>query len=154
MLNVAGICKRLEIRYTRNVADTTVTGRGTPNNRSARPRKAAFLCVPPSCASFNGRALAGTASAVPVSSVAGVPTLSMCPLTPFGTGARVLTANRRGRTMCDIPARPEQAQFSIEFIHDALRAAAVESTPNGAIDTLADAFTRVAAIARAEVSHG
>lgn len=39
------------------------------------------------------------------------------------------------------------------LVNNALRAAAVESTPNGAIDTLADALVRLAAIACAEVRH-
>jgi hypothetical protein len=53
--------------------------------------------------------------------------------------------------MRHIPARPAQQQSPIEIIRDALRAAAVESTPNGAIDTLADALIRLADLARAEV---
>jgi hypothetical protein len=41
-------------------------------------------------------------------------------------------------------ARSEQSQSFQKIIRDALRGAAVESTPNGAIDVLGDALTRLA----------
>lgn len=50
-----------------------------------------------------------------------------------------------------IPARPEQTQFPIELVRAALRAAAMSDRPNEAIDILADALLRVAAIK--EVRH-
>ncbi|CAE6846487.1 hypothetical protein R75461_07267 [Paraburkholderia nemoris] len=49
--------------------------------------------------------------------------------------------------MRQILARPEQSQSLQKIIHDALRGAAHASTPNGAIDVLGDALTRLAEIA-------
>jgi hypothetical protein len=94
--------------YTFHVAETKAAGFGDLSNRSAQPRRAAFLCVSPSCASFNGRALAGRPSGLPVPSVAGSPTPS-CARSPHLAMGSGLTANRRGRIMLrHIPARPEQ----------------------------------------------
>ncbi|GAB5100517.1 hypothetical protein [Caballeronia sp. HLA56] len=43
----------------------------------------------------------------------------------------------------NIPARPEQRQSPLEIINDALRAAALDPEPNGAIDILASALQRL-----------
>ncbi|SAK69666.1 hypothetical protein AWB80_03591 [Caballeronia pedi] len=43
----------------------------------------------------------------------------------------------------NIPARPEQKQSPLEIINDALRAAALDPEPNGAIDILAGALQRL-----------
>lgn len=50
-----------------------------------------------------------------------------------------------------ISARPEQLQSPLEFLRIALSAAAMSDRPNDAIDILADALLRLAAIT--EVRH-
>lgn len=138
--------------YTFGAAETTVAGFGDLDHVSAQPRRAAFLCVTPSCASFNGRALVGRPSGLPGAYVTGSPTLP-CARSPHLAMGCGLTAHVRGRTMRHIPARPEQTQSPLEIIRTALRDAALSDRPNDAIDLLADALVRLAAIAQVEVRH-
>jgi hypothetical protein len=62
--------------------------------------RAVFLSVRHRASLFNGRALAGVRSRTPVPTDAGLPTLSMCPLTPFGSGGRVAQPVRGGSASC------------------------------------------------------
>jgi hypothetical protein len=57
--------------------------------------------------------------------------------------------------MAVIPARPEQIESPIQIINRALRDAALASTPNAALDLLADALLTLAVLVHpVEVSHG
>lgn len=75
--------------YTCFVAEKKAAGLGTPKyeRRTTATRRYFFVRMP-LCVYFNGRALAGTASAVPVSFV---PVFQTCqvPALPFGTGKRI-----------------------------------------------------------------
>ncbi|CAG4908331.1 ash family protein [Paraburkholderia saeva] len=146
MLKFADTCKPVAIRYTQDVAETTAAGFGDLTNRSAQPRRAAFLCVSPSCASFNGRALAGRPSGLPVPSVAGSPTPPRA-RSPHLAMGRGLTANRRGRTMRHIHSHPEQTRSPIEIIRGALRDAAFAPTLSDALDIAGAALSDVARLA-------
>lgn len=145
-----------DARYPVRVAETAASGRGTPSNRSAQPRRAAFLCVPPLRAFFYGWALVGTASAVPVPSVAGVPTLPMCPPTPVWNRDAGLNVNRRGRTMRQSTHAHTgpQPQVIQSIIRRALRDAATADTYQSALDATGAALAAIAALVRAEVRHG
>jgi hypothetical protein len=57
-----------------------------------------------------------------------------------------LLTRKGGCTVRQIPAGSEQSQTLKQIIRNALRGAANESTPNGAIDVLGDALTRLAKI--------
>lgn len=140
-------------QYAGCVAETTATGFDSPTYRSAQPRRAAFLCVSPVRASFNGRALVGESSDSPGSSVTGLSTLP-CARPPRLTVGSGLTANRRGRTMRQVPARPEQTQSPIEIIRAALRAAALAPSDAAALDATGEALRRLAELSRGEVRHG
>ncbi|WP_204375696.1 hypothetical protein, partial [Burkholderia pseudomallei] len=122
----------------------------------AQPRRAAFLCVPPSRAFFYGRALVGTAFAVPVSSVAGVPTLPMCPPTPVWNRDAGLNVNRRGRTMRQSTHAHTGQSFPLiqSIVRAALRDAATADTYQDALDATGAALAAIAALVRAEVRHG
>ncbi|WP_322063879.1 hypothetical protein [Burkholderia cenocepacia] len=52
------------------------------------------------------------------------------------------------------PARPQQSQYPLEIIRAALRAAALASSDDAALDVTGDALRCLAEIARAEVRHG
>jgi len=139
-------------RYPEIVAETTATRFGDLTNRSAQPRRAAFLCVSPSRASFNGRAWAGRPSGLPVPSVAGSPT-PPCARSPHLAMGSGLTANRRGRIMRHAQARPEQTSLPnslTAIVADALRGAALAPTVGEALDVAGAALCSIAHIARAD----
>lgn len=131
--------------YTFSVAETTAAGFGDLSHASAQPRRAAFLCVSPLRASFNGRALVGRPSGLPGACVTGSPTLPCARPPRLATGSG-LTAHTRGRTMRHIYARPEQTQSPIELANSALRAAALAPTVFDALDICADALLVLAAL--------
>jgi len=117
-------------------------------------RRAVFLRPYAFARLFNGRALVGRASALPVPTFRSA-NPALCPLTPFSSGQRAFDTNVGGRTMLHhIPARPEQTQSPLEIIRAALREAATAPTVYDALDVTGDALRRLAEIARAEVSHG
>lgn len=150
---VAALALPHSLGYPATVTETTATGFDSPNNRSAQPRKAAFLCVSPLRASFYGWALVGRASALPVPSVAGLSTLP-CACPPRLTVGSGFNPNRRGRTMRHIPARPEQTESPVlAIVSNALRAAALASSDRAALDVAGDALRRIAELAAAEVRY-
>lgn len=132
--------------YTFSVSETTDARFDSLNHVSAQPRRAAFLCVSPQCASFYGRALVGKPSGLPGAYVTGLSTLP-CARSPHLTVGRGLNTHVRGRNMRHIPARPEQSNIRIQIINRALHDASLASTPNAAIDLLADALLALAALA-------
>ena len=146
--------------YTFPIAETTAIRASRLDQIQADNRHQAVFFRPAFARLLQWRALAeGTPSGVPASCIAGPRTPKPCACHPiFAEGlAGFRSADTGGRTMRQAPARSEQTSLPntlTQIVNDALRAAAVESTPNGAIDTLADALIRLASIARAEVSHG
>lgn len=82
------IVNRQASGYTRLVAKKKADGLGTPKIREADNRQQAVFFVRMLLHAFNGRALAGTASAVPVSFVPVFQTYQV-PALPFGTGKRI-----------------------------------------------------------------
>jgi hypothetical protein len=155
VLNIAGTCKPVALRYTASVVETTTTGFGDLTHVSAQPRRAAFLCVLPSRAStINGRAWVGRPSGLPGAYVTGSPTLP-CARSPHLAMGSGLTTHVRGRTMSiQIPARPEQTQSPLEIIRTALRDASTAPTVCDALDVTGDALRRLAELARAGVRNG
>lgn len=84
-----GVVNRQASGYTCFVAEKKAAGLGTPKyERRTTATWRYFFVRMPLCVYFNGRALAGTASAVPVSFV---PVFQTCqvPALPFGTGKRI-----------------------------------------------------------------
>ena len=83
------VVNRQATGYTCLVAEKKAAGHGTPKHerRTTASRRYFFVRMP-QCAFFNERALAGTASAVPV---AFVPVFQpyQVPALPFGTGKRI-----------------------------------------------------------------
>ncbi|VVE16557.1 hypothetical protein PHO31112_02903 [Pandoraea horticolens] len=150
---VAALALPYSLGYPATVTETTVTGFGSPNYVSAQPRKAAFLCVSPSRASINGRALVGRASALPGAYVTGLPT-SPCARPPHLEVGSGLTAYVRGRTMRHIPAHPEQIESPVlSIVRNALRAAALASSDRAALDVAGEALRRIAELVVVEVRH-
>jgi hypothetical protein len=95
--------------YTCFVAEKKATGRGTPKleEQTTAVWRYFFVCTLSLRAFFNGRALAGTASAVPVCFF--VPVFQPChvPALPFGTGKRI-NRNEGDRMHQSIHATPGQ----------------------------------------------
>jgi hypothetical protein len=82
--------------YPAIVAETTATGFGDPYKvRRISATRRIFYVRMPLRASFNGRALAGRPSGLPVASFAGSPTPSCARSPPFGDGKRVSRSKRR-----------------------------------------------------------
>lgn len=97
-------------RYSACVAETTTTGFGDPYKvRRTSATRRIFYVRMPLRASFNGRALAGRPSGLPVASFAGSPTPSCARSPRLATGSG-FPAQKGGRTMRHISARPEQKQ--------------------------------------------
>jgi len=143
--------------YSVAVAETTVTGFSSPQHsrRTTAARRYFFVRTPSRAFKINGRALVGRANALPVSLSAGLLTLP-CARSPHLAVGSGFTATQGGRTLLrHIPARPEQKSFpnTLTIVNDALRAAALSDRPNDAIDLLADALVKLAALAQVEVRH-
>lgn len=81
------VVNALAFGYTGRAAEKKAAGFGTPKiERWTSATRRYFFVQLPSCAFFNGRALAGTASAVPVSFVPGS-NLVKCPLSRLEPGS-------------------------------------------------------------------
>mgnify|MGYP005642120599 CR=1 FL=1 len=82
-----GVVNGQTLGYTKRAAEKKAAGFGTPKIERWTPATRRYFFVQlPSCAFFNGRALAGTASAVPVSFVPGS-NLVKCPLSRLEPGS-------------------------------------------------------------------
>ncbi|WP_148662191.1 hypothetical protein [Paraburkholderia phytofirmans] len=154
MLNVAGTCKPLVARYTERAAETTAhrfdsrefDGRATATVRF-------FYVRMPLHASSSGWVLGRASSDAQVSYRACLSTGSMTCPPRLTAGGRSLSKSIGGRLMRRIPTRPEQSQNLNQIINRALRDAAVEPTPNGAIDVLGGALIVIAELARSEARY-
>ncbi|MDN7602231.1 hypothetical protein [Burkholderia gladioli] len=152
MLTVTSNCKPRRSDYTELVLETASAGFGDLEMLADNRRSAVFL-RPCACArlydqrvGLGGETFGSAGANVPVRQPRSVPAH------PFGDGRRAFNRNVGGRTMLrHISARPEQLQSPLEFLRIALRAAAMSDRPNDAIDVLADALLRLAAIT--EVRH-
>jgi len=154
MLNVAGTCKPVAIRYT-GIAPETTGNRGESRNYRRRISAARrFFYVRTSCTSFNGRALVGVRLRTPVAFCAGLSTLLRARPPCLRAGGWVYQPTEGGRKMRPaIPARPEQSQSPLEIIRSALSAAAVAPTVYDALDLTGAALAHLADLAKAGVRH-
>jgi len=147
-------CKPVSFSYTSLVPETTDTGFDSLNHVSAQPRQAVFLCAPPSCASFYGRALVGKPSGLPGAYVTGLSTLP-CARSPRLTAGSGITAHVRGRIMRQSQHAHygQNAHLIQSIIRSALRDAALAPTYQAALDLTGDALRRLADIAKTGTSH-
>ncbi|SAK42979.1 hypothetical protein AWB76_00491 [Caballeronia temeraria] len=131
-------------------------GIGVPENTSAQPRNAVFLCATPLFVPVNGRAVAGEPSGSPVPCVPGTPTPPCARPPQLALGSGFSTRTQEATMRANDSARSEQTQspLHIQIINRALRDAALAPSANDALDCCAEALLHLAEIARAEVSHG
>lgn len=123
---------------------------------SAQPRRAAFLCVSPSCASFYGRALVGEPNGSPGAYVTGLLTLP-CARPPHLAVGRGLITHVRGRIMRQSPhahSGLDVSQLIQEISRDAIRHAAVAPTYMAALDITGAALLAIAFLVKNGVQHG
>lgn len=166
MLNVAGTCKPLAIRYTGFASETTGAGRGNPWTIGGRAAahaaifSSARFCTPV----FYGGPGEGQLR------------LGRFPMGRFSTPCRRARhpsrGNERRASIQTIGGRfmrqlqrahapgitcrsqtPNSAAV-LEIVSATLRAAALAPTVDAALDTCGDALARVADLAHAEVRHG
>ena len=155
VLQAQGLARVGGEQYPASVDETASTGFGSLIHVSAQPRRAAFLCVSPLRAFFNGWALVGTASAVPGAYVTGLPTLP-CARPPHLEVGSGITAYVRGRTMRQSYLTPTGQNPSLiqSIIRDALRTAATADTYQSALDATGAALLAISALVGTEVRHG
>ena len=154
-LPVRGLARVGRAQYPASVDETASAGFSSPTHVSAQPRRAAFLCVSPLRASFNGRALVGEPSGSPGAYVTGLltPPCARSPHLAVGSG---LTAHVRGRTMRQSCLAPTGHNPSLiqSIICDALRTAATADTHQSALDATGAALLAISALVGTEVRHG
>lgn len=142
--------------YTQAIAETTAIWFDSRDHVSAQPRRAAFLCVSPSCASFYGRALVGEPNGSPGAYVTGLSTLP-CARSPHLTVGRGFVTHVRGRIMRQSQhARTGQDTTTLiqQITRDAIKRAAVARTYADALDITGAALLAVAFLAKSGVQHG
>lgn len=116
MLNVAGTCKPLAIRYTQVVPETTGNLDWRPEMYVADNRHPAVFFRPLTSRNLQWSGLSEGAFAHAGFHIRRYANLALCPATPIGVGGWVLQPVCGGRTMLrHIPARPEHPQSPVRF---------------------------------------
>ena len=144
-------------KYPAGVAQTNATGFGSPTcNRRTTAVRRYFFVRTPLRASICGWALAGRASALPVSYCAGLPTLPCArpPHLEVGSGLNPAIGGRTMLRQSPLAHTGQNSSLIQLIISDALRAAATVDTYQSALDVTGAALVAISALVRAEVRNG